>query len=466
MAPTTSHRGGDSVGGGNVDGDEGAPLSFGGVPLHKRLAAALPDLSSAVLDRLVDHVPVYGTLPAEQLRSEVRRVIEQGIRAFVAILRTGELPDEAQLQVLRQSAAKRAEEGIQAAAVIRAYHVGAQECLERMLPHATPADMAAVQQVGLLVLRFVEQMTATVVEGYFAERTAVAGEEQSVRQAVLSALLEGGDVRLRARQWGFDLPSGYLVLALAVGSHPDETADGVSPVIAAKRKLRRLRVELERHGDGTVLSSLDSGGGIALVPHRGERPGEPTAADWERLAAAVSHMSRVAGVEIVAGAAAAAPEDVPGAARLAQDIRRVAIASGRGPGVHRLSDVLLEYQLMQPGPARDALADLMGPLADRPELLATLRTFLQCGLSRQLTAERLRVHPNTVDYRLRRAADATGLDATSGNDVVRVRAALSAYDARATSTEPGLLPDRDRAQERDRAADRPPGVPAPERRTA
>ncbi|MFD0428731.1 PucR family transcriptional regulator [Streptomyces zhihengii] len=151
--------------------------------------------------------------------------------------------------------------------------------------------------------------------------------------------------------------------------------------------------------------------------------------DWNWLAGVVSHMSRVAGVEIVAGVTAAAPEQVAAAAGLVHEIRAVAIASGRGPGVHRLSDVLLEYQLMRPGPARDALAELVRPLADRPELLGTLRTFLQCGLSRQRTAEHLRIHPNTVDYRLRRAADATGLDATSGSDVVRVRAALSAHDA-------------------------------------
>ncbi|WP_432068586.1 PucR family transcriptional regulator [Streptomyces sp. C10-9-1] len=409
----------------------GEPLSFGGVPLQARLAAALPELTSAVLARLVTRVPVYGTLPTEQLGSETRRVIEQGIRTFLTILRSGELPGEERLQVLRQSAAKRAEEGVPVEAVIRAYHVGAQECLARMLSHAGPGDMAAVQETALLVLQFVEQMTATVVEGYVAVRHATAGEEQLVRQGVLAALLDGGDVRAGARDRGFELPPCYLVLALGIGLHPDESADGVSPVIATKRKLRRLRVELERHTDGAVLSSLGPDGGIALVPHR-VGPGEVGPGDWQRLAGVVSHMSRVAGVEIRAGAAAAAPEGVRDAARLAQDIRRVATASGRAPGLHLLSEVLLEYQLMQPGPARDALADLMRPLEGRPELLGTLRVFLQSGLSRQLTAERLRVHPNTVDYRLRRAAEATGLDATSGSDVVRVRAALSAHDARAS----------------------------------
>ncbi|TXS51074.1 helix-turn-helix domain-containing protein [Streptomyces sp. t39] len=419
-----------------MDSDRYVPPAYGGVPLHQRLAGSLRELTSAVLDRLVDHVPVYGTLPDEQLRNDIRRVVEQAIRSCATVLRTGELPDDAQLQVLRQSAAKRAEEGVPVESVIRAYHVGAQECLERMAPHAGPGDLRAVQEAGLLVLRFLEQMTATVVAGYFTERQAAASEEQSARQAVLAALLDGDDVRTRSAHWGFDLPPCYLVLGLWVGPHPDERADGVSPLIAVKRKRRRLRVELERHVGAPVLSALGAEGGIVLVPRRVPAEGV-TEEDWNWLGGVVSHMSRVAGVEIVAGVTAAAPEEVGAAARLVHEIRAVAVASGRGPGVHRLSDVLLEYQLMRPGPARDALAELVRPLADRPELLSTLRTFLQCGLSRQRTAELLRIHPNTVDYRLRRAADATGLDATSGSDVVRVRAALSAHDALFAHDRPG-----------------------------
>ncbi|MFI2372951.1 PucR family transcriptional regulator [Streptomyces sp. NPDC018833] len=411
-----------------MDSEGYVPLSFGGVPVHQRLAGSVDELAARVLARLVDHVPVYGTLPVEQLRSEIQRVIGQGIRAFVSVLRTGSLPNEAQLQVVRQSAAKRAEEGVPVEAVISAYHVGAQECFEQMSAYATPDDLPEVKAVNVLVLRFLERMTASVVSGYFAERQAAAGEEQSARQAMLTALVDGEDVRATADRWGIALPACYLVLGLAIGPHPDERAPGVSPVFARTRKLRRLRVELERHAEGPVLSALSGDGGLALIPY-GTEARLLADRDWDRLSSVVSHMSRVAGVDIMAGAAAAAPEGVSAAVRQAEEVRRVAVSAGRDPGVYRLGDVLLEYQLMQPGPARDALAELMRPLTGRPELLGTLRTFLDSGLSRQLTAERLRVHPNTVDYRLRRAAEATGLDATSGADVMRVRAALSAHDA-------------------------------------
>jgi hypothetical protein len=107
----------------------------------------------------------------------------------------------------------------------------------------------------------------------------------------------------------------------------------------------------------------------------------------------------------------------------------VATIAGRGPGVYRLDDVLLEYQLTRPGPARDRLASAVAPLATRPELRETLEAYLEHGLDRQRTARSLHLHPNTVDYRIRKIGVLTGLDATRAGDVVRVRAALAAWRA-------------------------------------
>ncbi|MFD0566346.1 helix-turn-helix domain-containing protein [Kitasatospora saccharophila] len=89
----------------------------------------------------------------------------------------------------------------------------------------------------------------------------------------------------------------------------------------------------------------------------------------------------------------------------------------------------LPAQPPRPGPRRPRRPT--HPLAARPELLDTLRTFLTCGLDRRRTAATLQVHPNTVDYRLRRTADLTGLDAVRGPDLLTLRAALAAHEMRA-----------------------------------
>ncbi|MET9433186.1 helix-turn-helix domain-containing protein [Streptomyces sp. NPDC006551] len=102
--------------------------------------------------------------------------------------------------------------------------------------------------------------------------------------------------------------------------------------------------------------------------------------------------------------------------------------------------MLLESQLSRPSPARDGLAALLHPLDTRPELLTTLRTFLACSLDRRQAAARLQVHPNTVDYRLRKATDLTGLD-VPGRRLVTLHAALAAHDA-VRRGNPGVGPSR------------------------
>ncbi|MEU4103193.1 PucR family transcriptional regulator [Streptomyces tanashiensis] len=87
----------------------------------------------------------------------------------------------------------------------------------------------------------------------------------------------------------------------------------------------------------------------------------------------------------------------------------IAALAGR-PGVHQLQDVLLDYCIARPGDSATELAALLEPLDRHPELTATLAAFLDCDLDRRRAARALGVHPNTVDNRLARTTELTGLD--------------------------------------------------------
>ncbi|MFF3618528.1 PucR family transcriptional regulator [Streptomyces sp. NPDC002467] len=409
-----------------VEGDEGP--RFGGVPVHKRLLAAAPTLAPAVMARLVEQLPAYGALPSEQLRGEITKEVDRGIRAFIRVLRGGELPEESELARISESSARRADEGVPLEAVVGAYHFGAEECAAQVLATAGPDDLADVLLVQRRLLGYLRLVSCAVAAGYVQERQAALGDEQVARQSLLSRLLEGGDPRAAADRAGIRLPPSYLVLGITMGPHPDELRPGVNHSVAARRKLRRLRNELQRQTPGVPLSVLSDDGGLVLIPYEGPAA-DFAAADRERLGRLVEQLGLMCGAELLVAAAAAAPEGVADAARMVGEVRRIAEASGRGPGLYLLEDVLLEYQLSRPSSARDGLAALLGPLAGRPELLDTLRTFLACGLDRRRAAARLQIHPNTVDYRLRRATELTGLDAARGADLLTLHAALAAHDA-------------------------------------
>ncbi|ONF63687.1 PucR family transcriptional regulator [Amycolatopsis keratiniphila] len=404
--------------------DKDPGFRIGGRPLAERLTEVLPSLAKTVLSEIVLRIPEYGLLPAEELSGDITHVIEQNLRSFIDTLRTGATPSRPELDFLRESAARRAEEGIPIDIVLTAYHIGIQVVWASLTPDARPDEVADVLAVNALTLRYLEVVTPAVGAGYLDERRTMFDDERSARHTVLSALLDGEPAEVAAGQAGLRLPPCYIVLAASVGAHPDEEVDGVDPLVAGRRKLRRLRVELERQIRGTVLTSLTPDGGLALLPHE-TTADELSTRDWARLERVLADVARTAGAEVIAGTAAAEPSGVPAAARLAQDVLAVATGSGRPPGLYRLDDVLLEYQLSRPGPALDRLATRLTPLDGNEELLQTLKTFLDRGGRRQAAAA-LHVHPNTVDYRLRRIADLTGLDPTRLEHIALLNAALSA----------------------------------------
>lgn len=67
---------------------------------------------------------------------------------------------------------------------------------------------------------------------------------------------------------------------------------------------------------------------------------------------------------------------------------------------------------------------LRGENPDDPTYL-TVSTFLEYGSSLENTAKELNVHPNTVRYRLKRAAETTGWDATDPRDAYVLTTALA-----------------------------------------
>jgi carbohydrate diacid regulator len=67
---------------------------------------------------------------------------------------------------------------------------------------------------------------------------------------------------------------------------------------------------------------------------------------------------------------------------------------------------------------------LLSPLDHEPELLQTLDIFFECNCSATCTADRLRIHRNTLSYRLDKIASLTGLDPRNFDLAVQIRLSL------------------------------------------
>jgi sugar diacid utilization regulator len=166
--------------------------------------------------------------------------------------------------------------------------------------------------------------------------------------------------------------------------------------------VRRVQARLDEHAGAPVLGLLDPAGGTVFLPD---------VVDLDELPPLVEALTVAAGAPV--RAAAACTDTVGGLARasgLARDVLRLAARLERPPGLYVLRDVLLEYQLTYPSDAVPALVSLLDPLERNPDLLLTLDAYLAEDLDRRRTAAALHVHPNTLDYRLKRIVELTGLE--------------------------------------------------------
>lgn len=396
-------------------------LSIGGRAVPERINMRLPRLVAVILARLMAEVPLYSRLPAEELHGEVAAIIDHNIRVFGALLRERRPAKSSELDRQRRSARRRAEEGVPLDAVLEAYHLGTMVLWQEITAGATADDLADLLSGQDLLLGYLRQLTTAVSAEYMEARQSLLHAEHDMRRAVITALLAGGALDNPAQHAGFALPEQYAVLVLSVAPHPDEIDEAVSGPVAGRRKVRRIQEVFEQSTDETVLSVLDANGGIILIPMRaGEEP------EWARLRELVESATATAGAEVTAAGAVASPQGVRAAVSEAGEILGLVKRLGYPPMLYRLTDVLLEYQLSRPSPARAELARLLDPLRGSPELLRTLQIYLRNGLSRARTAAELYVHPNTVDYRLRRIARLTGLNPVLPTDLQNLRAALLA----------------------------------------
>jgi hypothetical protein len=416
----------------SADADGPAPAdTFADHALYARVQRSISRLARQMIDTFVAEIPLYGLLPREQLEGEILAITEANLRLFFDALRSGVPLSATALGDVRLSAARRAEERVPLDAVLTAYHVGARIGWQALVAAAEPTETDALIAAGARVLGYAQQVTAAVASAYLEEQQTIYGEERDARRALASALLSGEPAESLAARLGVEIAPAYVVVALRMGPHPDESERGVGGAVAARRKVRRAQGALDDWAGTAVIGLLEPAGGGVLLPTTAEE----AMGCAERLPDLVESVQKAAGADVIAGGAVAkGVADVARAASQAHDVVRLARQLHKPHGGYLLRDVLLEYQLTRPSDAQTELSRLLDPLERNPDLPHTLDVYLANDLDRRRTAAALHVHPNTLDYRLRRIVELTGLDPSTSRGLQLLGAALAARRLNATQT--------------------------------
>lgn len=394
--------------------------------LLARVLDELPALSADAVARIAVEVPSFNALPDDVLQLEIRATVAENLRMVLRSLIEGRDVDFDELAMPLRHVMARVEDRLAFADILGAYFVGARVGWQRLIEYAHPEDAQELLGVVEPLARQLQRLFVAAAQAYLDEQRLVHGEAGEARRDLAAALLSGRPAAVLAERAGIPLAPGYLVLRWQA----EPAKAGVRATVFARR---RIRGALDDLFGATVLTVLDERGGTALVPNRDSDPAELLTT----VRTVVGDVIDILGAPATAAAATAAtPERVPEADYEACQVLDVAVRLCRPPGLYQLDDLLLEVQLASPGIAVDRLVQRLEPLLPRPELLATLRIFIRAKHNRRRASEALHVHPNTLDYRLRRIAEFTGLDPTEPEGMRVLTAAITAHELRKDTPEP------------------------------
>ena len=384
------------------------------------VAQCASDVSSVLTPRTAEvSADVYGLIVRDipQLRSDkpVLSLLEASVAENVAtmlhVLQHDIDLDKVHAPAAAQEYARRlAQRGVPVAALLRAYRIGSARyqdwCLEELGRSTDDVSIvsAAALRIADITARYIDRVSEEVVAAYEAERENWLRNLSAARAARVRALLAGERV---------DVGASEAILRYRLRQHH------VGVVCWADEPEGEAGV-LARMEQATVELALSAGcaGRPLFLPQD-----ELSAWAWlplgrrDALAVPVAGRRPVpaeTGIRFALGAEGA---DVAGFRRTHQQALgayTVALAAGpAGQVITRFADVA-PVALMSGSIEllRAWVAETLGSLADDDDhnstLRDTLRVFLHEGGSFKATAERLTLHKNTIQYRVRKVEESIG----------------------------------------------------------
>ncbi|MFT4200585.1 PucR family transcriptional regulator [Gordonia sp. (in: high G+C Gram-positive bacteria)] len=411
---------------GGSDGEAGSPIRLVD-HLAQRTAAVVAD----TVRQICAEVDFYRSLPIETVETDVTRIVRRNYEMLLRSLATGTRPSPDELAELTSSARNRADEGVPISDVLDAYHYGARHWW-RIVAGLDDRGAGFVEgslvDVGSALFEWLRDATRAVIAGYDADGAPTPDFPRAGHRELLDALVEGSDYDAVAHRFRLEVEPAYWAIAIAVDTSGDETDSRVSRSVATTRKVRRLQRLLDSTSRGEAMHALTASGGIALIPAR-PTPHGPDTADDPRFADLRARLERLADrmdARTTCAVDLVTPDEVATVIPQLRDLLTIARRRTPRRRVVRFDDLAVEFQLSRPTRASRLSAARLDPIADDEVLWQTLEAYLDNDCSTAMTAEVLHVHPNTVQYRLRKVSESTGLNLNRPADIVAALGAVLA----------------------------------------
>jgi DNA-binding PucR family transcriptional regulator len=390
-----------------------------------KLTPRVAELSADIYDLIVREIP--------QLRSDKRVLslldssVAENVATMLHVLQHDIDLEKVHAPAAAQEYARRlAQSGVPIAALLRAYRIGSARfqdwCLEELGRSTDDASMisAAGLRIADITARYIDQVSEEVVSAYEDEKENWLRNLSATRAARIRALLrsERLDVDSSEAILGYRLRQHHVGVVCWVGG---TQADG-----STLSRLEQATMEVARWASceaRPIFLPQDESSAWAWLP-LGARDSLPAPEPGTYSPGADAR------IRFALGAAGTGVSGFRRTHRQALGAHTVALAAGpSGPPLTRFADVAPlalmsgSIELLRAW-VGETLGSLAGDDDHNSTLRDTLRVFLQEGGSFKATAERLTLHKNTVQYRVRKAEESIG--GPVGQDRLPVELALLA----------------------------------------
>jgi PucR C-terminal helix-turn-helix domain/GGDEF-like domain len=388
----------------------------------------LDELADRALAGMILEIPFYRE-QGERFHDDVRDQLRAHYGTQLAAFLEDRAITLADIAFVRGAATRRARAGCPLEGYINAFRVGHQVFWDAAVECAgeTSAGHEAALALAGPIMRYCDFASMHAANAYVEFQQHVVADADRQRRDLLEHLLggelpAGGPLLAGAHGYGIGADSRLIVaVAVPVDAALDADAPQIGSAALARVGLHESRtLVVVRHAE------------IVAVPALGPDPDSLPL--YEQLEAMQRRLSReglplAMGISTVARGVA----EVPRAYREAHAALEGVGEDGGVAALGRLSP--FDYLARR---ADDTARRLVDPRLraflddDRGRgsvLTATIRAMADADLNLRLAAERLQVHPNTAQYRLRRIEERTGRSPRCIADLVDLLVAIALDDA-------------------------------------
>lgn len=350
----------------------------------------------------------------DELIPSVRANLELAVDA----LRRDAAPSAQESASARTLGSRRASQSVPLESVIQAYRSTERVILLDLLADSRKWPAKQANRRADLVITTFDLLTDEMINAYRDTSSAIEATRRRTENELVNALTSGHPfTSAEFQQWIQVLKIDPGVRWFAFALLGDPRADPLD----LQRLHRRLATHLLPHVTHVLFG--DVGQATVVIATLRSPAAEPRSVLGQLLPTLDGQATIYCGVGQSSKGLAAAGESC----RQALEAARAAAARTPTTGATILEyhEVIIEILLSSCPAVADALVDAkVRPLSGYPHLMETVEALLANDLSQSRVARQLFVHINTVNHRVKRIREITGMDLTKFSDAVELALAV------------------------------------------